>query len=53
MSDSVLTAIVEKDCWWTISGPALVNLLRRAHAGENPDQIYAREYLAADSEEHE
>lgn len=34
---SVVDTIAEKECWWTISGPNLLELLRRAHAGENPD----------------
>lgn len=31
--------------WWTISGERLLELLRRAHAGESPDLIYAEEYM--------
>lgn len=34
--------------WWTISGEALLDLLKRAHAGEDPDLLYAEEYANAD-----
>ena len=30
--------------WWCISGEALVALLRRAAAGEDPDLLYAEAY---------
>lgn len=30
--------------WWAISGEAILDMLRRAHAGEDPDLIYAEEY---------
>lgn len=30
--------------WWTISGEDLLALLRRAHAGEEPDLLYAEAY---------
>jgi hypothetical protein len=33
--------------WWTISGDALLELLRRAHDGEDPDLVYAEEYANA------
>lgn len=36
--------------WWTISGTALLGLLRRAHDGEDPDMLYAEEYVNADRE---
>lgn len=39
--------------WWTISGEALLDLLRRAHAGEDPDLLYAEEYANAEIETHE
>ena len=52
MADSSVAAdISRRDCWWTIHGPRLVELLRRAHDGEDPDTLYAQEYLSADSEE--
>lgn len=35
--------------WWCISGDALLDLLRRAHSGEDPDLLYAEEYANADS----
>lgn len=30
--------------WWVISGENLLNLLRRAAAGEDPDALYLEEY---------
>ena len=36
--------------WWTISGEGLLDLLRRAHAGEDPDLIYAEEYANSEHE---
>ena len=38
-------------CWWTISEERLLELLRRAHNGEDPDMIYASEYAHADIED--
>lgn len=37
--------------WWAISGDELLDMLRRAHAGENPDLIYAEEYANSEREE--
>ena len=37
--------------WWSISGEDLLALLRRAHAGEDPDLVYAEAY--ANSEIHQ
>ena len=31
--------------WWTLSGEDFLAALKRAHAGEDPDMIYA-EYFA-------
>jgi hypothetical protein len=36
--------------WWAISGDALLDLLRRAAAGEDPDLLYAEEYANAEHE---
>ena len=36
--------------WWAIAGAALLDLLRRAHAGENPDLLYAEAYANSDHE---
>lgn len=36
--------------WWSISGEALLDLLRRAHGGEDPDLLYAEEYANAEVE---
>lgn len=36
--------------WWTISGGALMDLMRRAHAGENPDVLYAEAYVNSEVE---
>lgn len=30
--------------WWAISGDAILTALRRAHAGEDPDIVYAELY---------
>lgn len=30
--------------WWTISGAALLQALRAAHAGDAPDLVYAELY---------
>lgn len=37
--------------WWTISGEALLAMLRRCASGEDPDLVYAEEYANA-SHEH-
>ena len=37
--------------WWVISGEDLLDLLRRANAGEDPDFLYAEEYANAEIEE--
>ena len=34
--------------WWTISGVHLLDLLRRCHAGEDPDLVYAETYANSD-----
>lgn len=36
--------------WWTISGADMLAMLRRAHAGEDPDLIYAEAYANSDHE---
>lgn len=36
--------------WWVIPGDVLLALLRRAHAGEDPDLLYAEEYVNCDHE---
>lgn len=36
--------------WWAISGQAFLDALRRAHAGEGPDLLYAEEYANSDHE---
>ena len=36
--------------WWVISGDRLIKLLRRAHAGESPDLLYAEEYANSETE---
>lgn len=38
------------DAWWSISQSALLELLRRAHAGENPDLLLAEEYANSEVE---
>jgi len=37
--------------WWAISGAALIESLRRAADGENPDLLYAELYANSDTEE--
>lgn len=37
--------------WWTISGEALLDMLRRVHDGEDPDLVYAEEYVNSDRED--
>lgn len=32
------------DSWWTIHGQALIDALRRAHAGDAPEVVYAELY---------
>lgn len=39
--------------WWTISGEALLDLLRRAHLGEDPDLMYAEEYANSEITRHD
>lgn len=34
--------------WWTISGAALLDALKRAHDGEDPDIVYAELYANSD-----
>lgn len=34
--------------WWTISGECLMDMMRRAHAGEDPEMVYAEEYANAE-----
>lgn len=36
--------------WWALSGDSLLELLRRAHAGEDPDLLYAEEYANSEHE---
>jgi hypothetical protein len=35
-------------CWWSISEERLLDLLRRAHNGEDPELLYAEQYANAD-----
>lgn len=37
--------------WWAISGADLIDLLRRTHAGEDPDLVYAEAFANAESED--
>jgi hypothetical protein len=34
--------------WWTISGPALLRMLRRVAAGEDPEMVYVEAYVNSD-----
>jgi hypothetical protein len=38
--------------WWCISGEALLDMLRRVQAGEDPDLVYAEEYVNSEIEDH-
>jgi hypothetical protein len=37
--------------WWTMSGEALMEMMRRCYNGEDPDLVYAEEYANAEHEE--
>lgn len=37
--------------WWAISGDLLIDSLRRAAAGEDPDLLYAELYANGETEE--
>lgn len=37
--------------WWVIAGENLLTLLQRAHAGEDPDILYAEAYANSDIEQ--
>lgn len=39
--------------WWTISGEAILDLLRRAHEGEDPDLLYLEIDANAEREQPE
>ncbi len=34
--------------WWCIAGAELLDALRRAHQGEDPDMVYAELYANSD-----
>ena len=36
--------------WWSISGDDFIEALRRAHAGEDPDLLYAEWYANSEIE---
>lgn len=38
--------------WWVIHGEALLDGLRRAAAGEDPDVVYAELYANSDHEDY-
>jgi hypothetical protein len=37
--------------WWAISGDTFLAALRRAHAGESPDILYAEYYANSDTQD--
>lgn len=39
--------------WWTINGEDMLALIRRAHAGEDPDMLYLEAIANSEREEHE
>lgn len=41
-----------KWAWWTIYGEELMMLLRRAHAGEDPDLLYTEAYANSEIESY-
>lgn len=41
---------VKYDSWWTIHGQALIDALRRAHTGDDPEIVYAELYANSDHE---
>jgi hypothetical protein len=36
--------------WWVVSGDALMEMLRRARAGEDPELLYVELHANSDSE---
>jgi hypothetical protein len=38
--------------WWTISGDALMDMLRRVHYGEDPGDVYADEESKCEREDY-
>ena len=38
--------------WWSISGDALLDALRRVRDGDDPDLVYAELYANSDHEHH-
>lgn len=38
-------------CWHVVSSADLLAMLRRCHAGEDPDLVYLEEYVNSDHEE--
>jgi hypothetical protein len=41
--------VAESLGWWAISGEDILDLLKRAHAGEDPDMLYIEAYANAES----
>jgi hypothetical protein len=39
--------------WWVIAGEAMIEMLRRAAGGEDPDMIYTEEYANSEHEKPE
>lgn len=38
--------------WWTLSGQALMDALRRVQDGDDPDVVYAELYANSDHEDY-
>lgn len=36
--------------WWSISGDAIIEALRRSHAGDDPEVVYMELYANANDE---
>ena len=46
-----MSTLAEKECWHVIERKAIMELLRRAHAGEDPELLYIEAYANAKREE--
>ena len=46
-----MTTLAEKECWHVMEGKLIMELLRRAHAGEDPELLYIEAYANATKRE--
>lgn len=49
----IVPLVGDSECWHVIERLRLVELLRRAHEGEDPDLLYIEEYVNAERDEVE